>query len=706
MANSETKKVSEIFSNSMYRIPIYQRGYSWENDQLEDLWEDLKSLSKDRTHYTGVLTLVKRPPKTDSIDFWLEDQCENYIVVDGQQRLTTLVILIQALVTEITDRKKIDNKNVVIASRTAEYHTEKYLYAERKDGDHTRSYYLSYEYGNENNDYLKARIFGEPGVVYREEENYYTRNLSYALKFFKLKFEEMNTNELELLFVKVTNRLVFSIYVIEDLDDQFVAFETINNRGKRLSTLELLKNRLMYISTLLRNDGSTTQELELRQKRINKIWYEVYRQLGRSVKPKLEDDDFLKDHWISLFPYTRKKGYDYRTLLLNTVFATRRALGIVGSIEPGIDDDEEPGDDSDSSNDDFTETTIYSKNLKPIVYDEIKCYVNSLYSFAEPWFYSYRPQFDIKMDFEERVWINKLNYIGIEYFRPLVAVILKRRKESTLEDRISVYRAIERFIFIVFRLCRENKNYLDSEFYKITRLFDLQRHDSGNKVDLNYITNKLESETKKFLPYGTLKHEGYLSQIRRLFQSGKQEGFYGWHGLKYFLLVYEMNHPQKGKRSDRIDIDEVYHNMANNKKGMLSIEHIYPQDPKKQYWQDRFGSLSLIDQLNYQGSLGNLLLLSQAINASLQNDGFDEKVKPKDDEKTGTRLRNGYADGSCSEMEVANNNSEWTPVQIYERGIKLLEFMEKHWDFRFQSLQVKQDLLYIKPPSDEKNPVI
>lgn len=50
MANSETKKVSEIFSNSMYRITNYQRDYSWENDQLEDLWEDLKSLSKDRTH--------------------------------------------------------------------------------------------------------------------------------------------------------------------------------------------------------------------------------------------------------------------------------------------------------------------------------------------------------------------------------------------------------------------------------------------------------------------------------------------------------------------------------------------------------------------------------------------------------------------------------------------------------------------------------
>ena len=647
--------------------------------------------------------MVKRTPQKDSKDYWLESHCENYYVVDGQQRLTTLVILIQALITEIVTRtQRNGNDEIVVAGRAIGYYTDKYIYAERKDGDHTRSYYLSYEHDNENNGYLKAKIFGEIGT-YKEEENYYTRNLLYALTFFKERFEEMDIGELTLLFDKVTNRLVFSVYEIEDIDDQFVAFETINNRGKRLSTLELLKNRLMYISTLLRFDGSSSGEQKDRQEEINKVWYEVYRQLGRSVK--LEDDDFLKDHWITRFPYTRKKGDDYRTFLLKTKFATRRAFGINGSSDSGSGDGES-NENSDSSSDDDREENIYCKDLGPIVYPEIKEYVNCLYSFAEPWFYSFEPKADLKMDVVERSWINRLNYIGIEYFRPLVAVILKRRDRSKLEGRISVYRAIERFIFITFRLCRENKNYLDSEFFRITRLFELEEYDSGNVVDLDYIAKKLNSETEKFLPERVLKHEAFASYVRKLFQSGKQEGFYGWHGLRYFLLVYEMNHPQKGRRGDRVDINEIYHTMANNKKGMLSIEHIYPQEPKKQYWQDRFGNLSPENKLSYEGSLGNLLLLSQAINASLQNDGFDEKVKPKDDEKTGTRLRNGYADGSYSEMEVANNNSEWTPDKIYERGIKLLDFMEKQWDFVFQSQQVKQDLLNIPSPFKETNPDI
>jgi uncharacterized protein with ParB-like and HNH nuclease domain len=695
MANSETKKLSEVFSESTYRIPNYQRGYSWDTDQLEDLWEDLNSLSPDRTHYTGVLTLVERKPQENSIDYWLEKQCKNYYVVDGQQRLTTLVILILALLNEISNRKESNsNETGEINGRAIDYYKEKYLYVERKDGDHTRSYFLSYEYNNDNSDYLRERIFRDPKVFYRGDKNYYTRKLSHALVFFYKKLVIMDTDALKLLFDKVTNGLVFSKYVIENIDDQFVAFETINNRGKELSTLELLKNRLMYISTLLRNDGSTSAEQKKRQDDINDVWYEVYRQLGRRVNLKLEDEDFLKDHWITRFPYTRKKGDDYKTFLLKTKFATSRALGINVTPNPITTDDEEPQDDSDSNTDTFKEENIYNKNREPIEYKEIWEYVFSLRLFAEPWFYSSYPEADPNMDIEERSWINKLNYIGIEYFRPLVAVILKRRECTELHDRISVYRAIERFIFIAFRLCRENKNYLDSEFYRIARKFDLEQSENNILVDLHFIERKLNAETEVFLPGGILKHEDYLKYIRKLFQSGKQDGFYGWHGLRYFLLVYEMNHPQKGRRADRIDIDKVYHNMANNKKGMLSIEHIYPQEPKKQYWQDRFGRLSTSDQLNYQGSLGNLLLLSQAINASLQNDGFDEKVKSKDDEKTGIRLRNGYADGSYSEMEVANYG-EWTPKQIYDRGMKLLEFMERNWKFKFQNLQVKQDLLNI-----------
>jgi hypothetical protein len=78
--------------------------------------------------------------------------------------------------------------------------------------------------------------------------------------------------------------------------------------------------------------------------------------------------------------------------------------------------------------------------------------------------------------------------------------------------------------------------------------------------------------------------------------------------------------------------------------------------------------------------------LSQSINSSLQNDGFDEKVKPLNDK------RRGYADGSHLEIEVSRYN-EWTKESIIDRGIKLLNFMEDRWGFKFKTESDKLDFL-------------
>ena len=61
---TELLTVSRIFTESLYRIPDYQRGYSWGVDQLADFWLDIEQLDGDSKHYTGVLTLEEVPEKT------------------------------------------------------------------------------------------------------------------------------------------------------------------------------------------------------------------------------------------------------------------------------------------------------------------------------------------------------------------------------------------------------------------------------------------------------------------------------------------------------------------------------------------------------------------------------------------------------------------------------------------------------------------
>ncbi len=56
--------VSKIFSETLFRIPDYQRGYSWTEKQLKDFWSDIEQIEEGRNHYTGVITLEEVPKGT------------------------------------------------------------------------------------------------------------------------------------------------------------------------------------------------------------------------------------------------------------------------------------------------------------------------------------------------------------------------------------------------------------------------------------------------------------------------------------------------------------------------------------------------------------------------------------------------------------------------------------------------------------------
>lgn len=100
----------------------------------------------------------------------------------------------------------------------------------------------------------------------------------FAKKYFAKKLKVLNKESKESIFDKVVNRLKFNYYEIDDSLDVYVTFETMNNRGKSLSHLELLKNRLIYLSTLLHEDDETKGRL---RRDINETWKTIYEYLGK-----------------------------------------------------------------------------------------------------------------------------------------------------------------------------------------------------------------------------------------------------------------------------------------------------------------------------------------------------------------------------------------------------------------------------------------
>ena len=690
---NELQSLSMIFQNKLFRIPDYQRGYAWQEFQLIDFWEDLINLQPDRNHYTGLLS-IKQLSKEDSKKLGENDQWllnagyKAYHIVDGQQRLTTFVILLHELIkfyTNLDENKNIPESDVYLGFEAIKDIRAKYISRQMPPNNLRTTYIFGYENDNPSAEYLRYKIFEEKfgGTL---KETYYTKNLKFAKSFFEEAlskfYEQTGTQGLSDLYQKLTLHLMFNIHEIEDDYDVYVAFETMNNRGKRLTNLELLKNRLIYLTTLYNKQDLNEENENALRETINNAWKEVYFQLGRNEFSPLSDDEFLRAHWIIYFKYTRQKGDDYIKFLLrkfshkaifNDVYEVTSEISEPVTIESDNYEDE---DNETEENEIIEETANDSQQPEFLRPNMIADYVNSLKECSESWYYTFFPDESTELSEAEKLWIDRLNRIGIGYFRPLVSIVINKSTNGTSKDKVEVLKAIERFQFINFRLAQYQSSYKSSDYYNKARdlyLGKISLQDIAD--DLNEITN---NNTENAL-------ETFVSKMHRRFDS--DEGFYSWHDLKYFLFEYEYSLAEKLKRLDNLKIDWI--SFTSVTKGKYSIEHILPQTPKKLYWRNNFRQFTTAEIKKLTGSLGNMLPLSQAVNSSLQNDTFDEKKK------------RGYSNGSYCELEVAKE-TDWTADRIYNRGLMLLDFMETRWDFKFTNQQQKEDLLYISFVNDQR----
>lgn len=689
----EPKSLDSLFTEKIFRIPDYQRGYAWQREQLKYFWEDLINLSDNRSHYTGLLTLKQIPTeeiKETDKEYWLVDDhsYKLYHIVDGQQRLTTFIIFLQAFVDFVKklpeNNGKADDAICIAGSLNVPAVQSKYLFKTKPTGDQFRTYKFGYTSDNPSYNYLRYRILDEVGGG-SVQETFYTLNLSNAKHYFTEQFKELHQHEglpgLQNIYKKLTKRFMFNEYIIKDEFDVFVAFETMNNRGKKLSDLELLKNRLIYLTTLYNDKELDLAERKSLRDTVNEAWKEVYHQLGRNKARTLNDDDFLRAHWTMYFKYSRETGRDYIRFLLDEQFTSQkvhkkveRNVLLEMSEEQRTENDFE---NLENENGDSVEEmiTVSSAQLHPT---EIRDFVNSLKESAVHWFNSYSPYLADDMSKGEQQWIDRLNRVGMVYFRPLVMAILKN--EQSESERINIFQRIERFIFITFRMNSARANYQSSVFYNAAREID------RSEINLEMVAGKLEEGLSyTFNKDGTLWTNDFYNLLFKKFD--RWGGYYSWYGLRYFLYEYELSllSESRQKKFDWSDLLET----ENDK---ISIEHIYPQTETEE-WASYFKNVDEANRHYYTATLGNLLLLSLSINSALQNDSFADKKNRKLD-GAGQKIRNGYDDGSHSEIEVSRQTT-WGPDQIRERGLHLLRFMEKRWNFNFKNDEERENLLFI-----------
>lgn len=651
--DSQLQSISKIFTEKIFRIPDYQRGYAWTEKQLKDFWSDILLLEKDKNHYVGVLTLEGVPVKTYenwSDDNWIikSKNFEPYYVVDGQQRLTTTIILIQSL-TEVISNKEVLNYTTIDEIK------KRFIF-DSKDNGISRSYIFGYEKDNPSYEFLKTKIFNEISTSgYNKEITIYTHNLEKAKEFFVNKLKELTKEEREVIYTKVTQNLLFNIYTISSDIDVFIAFETMNNRGKPLSNLELLKNRLIYLSTKFNVDDIEKNKL---RKIINDGWRGIYHYLGLNKDKPLNDDFFLNNHCSiyyghEIFPFDELEANRLR----------RHSHQLRENLEDFLLEKK------------FTLKNITTDDKLTI--NSVKEYVESLQNSVFNWFYFFNPTLSIDYSDNEKMLLDRLNRIGLgNVFSLILAIYLKKPK---IDIKIKLLERLEKLAFLCSLI--SYRYYFHMMDFSVVAI----KVHKGD-LSLNELVKNLDTQIKEI--------EEKPDFIDRLVDNFKSGGFYEWHGIRYFLYEYEMSIKGTSKtKKNKIDWFEF----RNEKDDFISVEHIYPQTPKTECWKKDFNTYSLKERRILNNSLGNLLPLSKPKNSSLQNKCFIDKIDNGENYV-------GYKYGSYSENEISGFK-EWTPINILDRGMKLLKFMEHRWKLNFISDDKRKEILnltFIKSSAPSK----
>ncbi|MCQ2939576.1 DUF262 domain-containing HNH endonuclease family protein [Helicobacter pylori] len=584
----ELLNLDGVIEKGVFEIPSYQRGYAWQMKQLEDFWNDLEHVSKlgDKFHYMHSLTLRK-----------LENEFEDsaFEIIDGQQRLATSLILLGLLA------KTTKNENYSLANLKS---------------------ILSYNF--------YYHDIGEAFRAITEEDlekfktSFYAKNLIEAYAFFQEKISDTPVGTLEKMFDALTKKMLFSVVELNDNRiDPFSSFETINNRGKDLSTLELLKNRLHFVAHKICNG----QKLETLQKEINDTYTIIYYDLRQ-----FKDDDlerFLK-HFVAYYYGENSK---FKERLLEMEFNAHRKYD-----DANLDDEYDKIDEllfylSYSSKVWNFLHTLDEKSIALIVDDNKKLEMEIT------------PKMRGLLD-----KMRRLNALSDNAFLPLLLSLLTiqlvgrsaNEQPYTTKELEDLLEYLERFGFLIYGVAGK-KNTAKNEWIELAFMaFKAYREGEGNIT-----IEDLPPLEKHFF---NKQNNSGLELLEEYIHSKKNtEKWYRWgKALNYLLYEYELHHNPE--------------TTLNFDSSLESIEHILPQNPDQGYGAKE---KSWAKNPHIVHALGNLLLIPKNANSSLSNKPFEEK-------------RKAYLKGSYSEKEVAKNAS-FGVAQIKERSEKLLDFLIAHY---------------------------
>jgi len=610
-----------LLQDKLIEVADYQRPYAWGDKQLRDLWQDLDLLGADH-HYAGTLVLQRTDRVLQSQD---GEDLTVYEVVDGQQRLTTCVILLEQLRRTMGKYPSGNFEDLDIDGARRDLAR---LVRVNIGGVSRPRLRL----GADLNEFFDKSVLGTEATD-KDRLVAGEQRLFAAAAFFQDEIDILidGAGETEAvrrlieLRARVCYRLRFLVYDVDSSAEVGVLFETLNDRGQPLSELEKVKNYLLYLSRQVQGEmGDKLAET------INSTWSQIFANMAAL---NMDDDALLRAHWaVTEDPIQRNWE---KTASVKKKFPRAKYVPNSGRLDGGANGSVELSEDI--STELFDDVTNYVESLK-----KCSAFLRDIYNPRA----EYVAFADAKIqDRIRRQSVALVRSGSVANFRPLLlAARLAYPNDGGLYLRL--VELCEKFSARAYVICVARSNAgLSALYWAAHKLY--QGHDSETVIA------DIVAHLWRLAPD---------EAVRMNFGAGVE--WYYRRSHKYVLYEYELAAVRSESELP------TWGDLTNG--ATKTTEHILPQSPAEgSQWWEEFSREEHSKSLN---TIGNLVLTRD--NSAYSNK--DYKLKRGEPGQESPRCYFS-ASAFARERQIAQQFETWTLATIEERRQEIESWALQRW---------------------------
>lgn len=235
---SDKVVIQDVFSRFWFRIPDYQRAYVWGRDEISELIDDVNHASEhnsDGQYFLGSMVLCKTTRDVEGVDF------EEYELLDGQQRLTTLMLMLACIRDRVSDPKLSEACRGMLFQEENKW---------KKIPGRNR---IVYDIRDNVGDFIDRYVKAENGsrsadlVSIAGDRNLSLANMAGGMLALHASFDDKDKfpseSDFDRFVAYLLNNALFIYVSTDNLDDAFRLFTILNDRGIPLSNSDILKAR-------------------------------------------------------------------------------------------------------------------------------------------------------------------------------------------------------------------------------------------------------------------------------------------------------------------------------------------------------------------------------------------------------------------------------------------------------------------------------